>query len=167
MEADNARAADYLYPFEGFRNRLLFTGCRPDGEQFLVGPYPPTVLILRFAPAGQLLGVVEEPLVGNPERDALERAVDACFRRLGAVPCTIRMKRFSSEDSGNPLAGRGVQVEICDWPLGLEDPRGWSLVDQDPQEYTAERDRWSQSGAYVLEWGDSLYVGGGGAIFST
>jgi hypothetical protein len=166
-EADNARPADYLYPFEGIRNRLLFTGCRSDGEQFLVGPYSPAVLVLRFAPTGQLLGVVEEPLAGNPKYDALERAVDACFRRLGAVPGPICMRRFSSEDSGNPLAERGIQVEICDWPLGLEDSSGWSLVEQDSQERAAERDRWLQSGAYVLEWGDSLYVGGDGAVFST
>ena len=77
------------------------------------------------------------------------------------------MRRFGSEDVGSPLAGLGVQVEVSDWPVGLEYPEGWSLVDQDPDAYTAERERWLQSGAYVLEWGDSLYVGGDGSVFST
>src|SRR5262249_46077950 len=136
-EGDNTRPADHLYPFEGFRSRLLFTGCRRDGEQFLVGPYPPAPLILRFAPTGDLLDAVEELLPDIPDRDALEREVGACFRRRGAMPGPIRMRRFSSEDAGSPLAGLGVQVEVSDWPLGLEYPGGWSLVGQDPDEYAA------------------------------
>ena len=77
------------------------------------------------------------------------------------------MRRFGSEDVGTPLAGLGVQVEVSDWPAGLEYPEGWSLVDQDPDAYATERERWLQSEAYVLEWGDSLYVGGDGNVFST
>jgi hypothetical protein len=56
---------------------------------------------------------------------------------------------------------------VSDWPLGLEHPGGWSSVGQDPDEYALERERWLQSGADVLEWGDSLYVGGDGVVFST
>jgi hypothetical protein len=166
-EGDNTRPADHLYPFVGFRSRLLFTGCRRDGEQFLAGPYPPATLILRFAPTGQLLGAVEDLLPDIPDRDALERQVEGCFRRLGAMPGPIRMRRFNPKDAGSPLAGLGVQVEVSDWPLGLEYPDGWSLVDGEPNEYTLERERWIQSGAYVLEWGDALYVGGNGVVFST
>jgi hypothetical protein len=118
-EEDCVRPPGNRYPLRSFPERLLYAGHLPDGPQILVGPLPPGARVLRFAPTGELAAV--ERHARPPPRDVsdLERAIVACFERLGAAPGTIRVRRFSSGDPGSLLAG----VERRD------DPRGYVRVE--------------------------------------
>ena len=160
-EVDCVRPPDYHYPFRTFPGRLLYAGRLADGRQILVGPLPPDALILRFTAWGDLEGVEKHALPELRDGDDLEREVIACFQQAGATPELIRVRRFSSGDPGSLLADiergqdpRGyVRIEIVDLPYdGMDE---------------ADEQRWLSSGAYVLEWGDSYYVGADGQVFST
>jgi hypothetical protein len=94
---------DYRYPFQSFPGRLLYAGHLPNGQQVLVGPLPPHAIVLRFAPGGELAAVEKHPLPELWDRDDLEREVLTCFAGTGAVPGTIRVRRFSSGNPGSLL----------------------------------------------------------------
>jgi hypothetical protein len=160
-EVDCVRSPDYRYPFRTFPGRLLYAGCHPDGHQVLVGPLPLNALILWFSAGGDLERVEKHALPELRDRDDLEREVITCFEQTGASPGLIRIHRFSSGDPGSLLADielsddphSYVRIEIVDLPYdGMEE---------------AEEQRWLSSGAFVLEWGDSYYVGADGQVFST
>jgi hypothetical protein len=160
-EEDCVRPADYRYPFQSFPGRLLYAGHLPDGQQILVGSLPPVALILRFTWSGELTAVDKHLLPEMRDRDDLERAVTDCFERTGATPGLIHMRRFSSGNPGSLLADVEQskdphsydRIEVVDLPYdGMDD---------------AEEQRWLSSGAYVLEWGNSYYIGDDGRVFST
>jgi len=122
-----------------------------------VGPLPPAALVLRFAPSGELLAAERHPLPEVRDEDELERAITDCLHRLRVSPGVIRVRRFSSGDPES-LLGEVEQhdhccVEIVDLPYDGVDER--------------DAARWLSSGAYVLERGDSYYVGSDGRGFST
>jgi hypothetical protein len=158
---DCVRQEDYRYPFQSFPGRLLYAGHLSDGQQVLVGPYPPDTLVLRFAQSGELVAVERHALPELRDRTDLERAVVAHFDRTGATKGLILMRRFCSWEPGSLFAGIKdandlrchVRIEIVDLPC-------------DDME-SAERQRWLSSGAYILDWGDSYYVGEDGLVFST
>jgi hypothetical protein len=143
-----------------------------NGHQVLVGPwFPRSALALRFSADGTLTKVDDIPLPSVTDRESLEQAVLESFFRIGAVPDTILMRRFSSENPSSPLAsvpGMAESViQIIDLPIGLEDPEGYAELDRDPDEYTSDRERWLASGNYVLAWGADYYVDGQGRVIST
>src|SRR5262249_28285407 len=99
------RPSSHQYPFQGLSTHLLFTGTMDSGHQVLVGPwFPRSAFALRFSADGTLRNVDTIPLPAVTDRESLEQAVLESFFRIGAVPDTILMRRFSSEDPSSPLA---------------------------------------------------------------
>ena len=166
------RLTSHIYAFQGFPGRLLFTGRQTNGHQFLVGPIPPVVVALEFDPQGRLFAAHDHALEEVADRASLEESVRRYFDSYKAVPSVIRIVRPAQDNPDDPLVRirheHGITISIDDYPLGLEDPEGYEVVDQDPEEYSAERERWRTSGCYVLNWGgDELYIDGEGNVVST
>ncbi len=164
--------ASYLYAFQGFPSRLLFTGRLANGHQLLVGPMQSMVIALEFDEEGLLIAVQEQELEHVRDYTSLKDAVSWYFDSQNPIPSTIRIRRLAPDGRDGPLARscrqHGFTISIDDYPLGLEDPEGYVAVDQDPGEYLAQREQWRTSGCYVLNWGgDELYIDGDGRVFST
>jgi hypothetical protein len=156
---------DRLYPLragEGYFD----AGVTADGRQALMAAFYPETFALFFDEDGWLLACATHPPVPDPDdigeyHGPSPAALRRWQRALGFEPRTIRVRAFTLPDMGvgiEPFTGMDVQF--------LRDPES----EPDPGERArcrARIQRWIEDEAFVLYWGNDLWLDGTGHVTSS
>jgi hypothetical protein len=153
---DDEDESQRLYPLQADQG-YFDAGVTRDGRQALMAAFYPMTFAIFFAADGSFLEYVERPNDGEPNEPELRR----WQAELGFTPQTIRVEKFSIDDQG---------LGIADLPGFYED----LLEDPDSEPDEAERaerlksiQEWIEDGAFVLYWGNDLWVDGTGEVTSS
>ncbi|MBY0514149.1 MAG: hypothetical protein K2P78_09600 [Gemmataceae bacterium] len=160
------RKADHLYPVSNHPEYWFYVG-RSEQTQVIIGLLDRTVAVLRFSPAGDLLGPPEvlrsfdatgdHTLDEDELRELVEAEVETYRSQHGLDDEMVFVKRFRFPDRNAGIDDLPEEVQEV-----VQHPSRFSPADRADLEDTLQA--WKDDDLYVLWWGQSFTVDADGLV---